>query len=227
MREGIDGEWIAALEARGIRTAILAWFDFKSEPVAVWTGWAPITPMGSGDSLLDGITFEPINNGVLVEIGGNQFSYSGSEELELSLALPAFPPDELVAASLDPEEYQGRTAILWRALMVTLPTATTPAEWAFRRIRAGSLDNLRVSNDGDEHRFTISVEAHASMISSATGSTYLDQSRLDPTDTSQFYAVSIANNPQTPGGGGSPPAGFAGMAAAARNKASSWMGGSS
>ena len=37
------------------------------------------------------------------------------------------------------------------------------------------------------------------MISSASGSTYLDQTLFDPADTSQAYAVSIANNPNTPG----------------------------
>lgn len=216
MRPGVNGEWIAALEARGIRTALLGWFNFKSEPVAVWTGWTSIMPMGTGDSLLDGITFEPIANGVPVQIGDNSFNYSGSEELEISLALPSFPPEELVAASLDPEEYQGRTAIMWRALMVTMPSATTPAEWAFRRVRAGTLDNLRITNDGEEHRFTISIEAHQSMITNATASSYLDQPRLDPADQSQNYAVSIANNPRTPGRASSVQTGFAGMIAKAK-----------
>lgn len=200
MRPGIDDQWKNALEAAGIRTGILVWFDFLSEPVAVWTGWTSITPLGSGDSLLDGKTFEPINEGVLVQIGDNSFNYSGSEELELSLALPTFPPEELVAASLDPEEYQGRTAIVWLALMITPPTHEAPAEWSFRRVRAGTLDNLRISNDGQMHQFTISIEAHASMISSASASSYLDQPTFDPTDESQRYAVTIANNPRTPGG---------------------------
>ena len=204
MRSGVDQEWMDALEARGIRTALLAWFDFKSEPVAVWTGTTSIMPLGTGDSLLDGITFEPMAHGVPVQIGDNTFNYSGSEELELSLALPTFVPEELVAASMDAEEYQGRTAIMWRALMVTMPNATTPAEWSFRRIRAGTLDNLRISNDGENHFFTISIEAHASMITNASASSYLDQEAFDPTDFSQRYAVSIANNPRTPGGVSAP-----------------------
>lgn len=224
MRPGIDSEWTDALAARGIRTALLIWFDFKSEPVGVWTGATSIMPMGTGDSLLDGVTFEPIANGLPVDIGGNQFNYGGSEELEIKLAMPNLPPEDLMGSILDTDEYQGRTAVMWRALMTTLPSATTPAEWQFRRVRAGSLDNVKIHNDGTNHIFSISIEAHASMISSATGSTYLDQPRLDPTDASQNFAVSIANNPQTPGGGSSAPTGFAGMVARSRASVASWNG---
>ncbi|MCW2365545.1 hypothetical protein M2341_000992 [Sphingobium sp. B7D2B] len=197
MREGVT-DWLDALSANGIRTGIMGWFDFASGPVAVWTGWTAIQPVGSGDAMLDGVRFEPLQEGIPVAIGENTYSYTGSDEMTVTLAVPSVPTHAMIAASLDPDEYRGRTAIIWRALMVTLPTTTQPAEWAFRRVRAGAMDKVVMSNNGQERLFTLTIEAHQSMITKASGSNYLDQPRLDPTDTSQDFAVSIANSPNTP-----------------------------
>lgn len=198
MRDGVTQDWLDALAAKGIRTALMGSFDFATGCVNVWTGWTAIQPIGSGDTMLDGIRFEPLQEGVPVAVGENTYSYSGSDEMTVTLAVASVPTDAMIAASLDPDEYRGRTAIIWRALMVTLPNATQPAEWAFRRVRAGAMDKVVMSNNGQERLFTLTIEAHQSMITKASGSNYLDQPRFDPTDTSQDYAVSIANSPKAP-----------------------------
>lgn len=199
MRDGITGEWLDALEAQGIRTAIMGYFDFKSDPTRLWTGWTTIQPIGSGDIYLDNYVFDPVAEGVPIQIGENTFSYQGSDQLELALAVPQTAPDALIAASLDSSEYKGRRAILWRALMITPPNAVAPATWAFRRIRSGIMDKLSLSYDGQQRLFTLTIESHAASITNATASTYLDQPLFDPDDTSQAYAVSIANDPRVPG----------------------------
>ncbi|MCD1591814.1 hypothetical protein K7H13_13755 [Qipengyuania citrea] len=198
----LHAEWSAKLRNEfGITPAIFGWFDFKSGPVGVWTGTHPITPKGTGDIELDNKTFDPLVNGAPINIGTNNFSYQGSEAFTLSMAIPESPSTYVQAASVDPEEYQARTAILWRAMMVTAPTPGQEGIWAFRRVRAGAMDELSISYNGKEHLFTLTIEAHASMISAATGSNWLDQKRFDPLDTSQDFAVSIANNPSNPSRG--------------------------
>jgi len=199
MRDGITGPWLDALEAEGIRTAIMGFLDFKTEPARLWTGWTALQPMGSGDIYLDNYVFDPIAEGIPIQIGENAFTYQGSEQLSLALAVPQTAPDSLVAASLDSTEYKGRKAILWRALMISAPNATTPAVWAFRRIRSGIMDKLSVSYDGQQRLFTLTIESHSASITNASASTYLDQPLFDPLDTSQAYAVSIANDPRVPG----------------------------
>lgn len=199
MRDGITGPWLDALEAEGIRTAIMGFFDFKTEPARLWTGWTSIQPMGSGDIYLDNYVFDPIAEGIPIQISDNNFSYQGSEEISLALAVPQTAPDALVAASLDSTEYKGRRAILWRALMITPPNAVAPATWAFRRVRFGMMDKLSLSYDGQQRLFTLTIESHSASITNASASTYLDQPLFDPLDTSQAYAVSIANNPRVPG----------------------------
>lgn len=198
MRVGTNSEILAALEAAGITTALLATLEFKSETINVWTGVGELTVNGSGDSLLNGKAFTPLAHGVVVNIGDNSFTMSGSDALTISLAIPSAPSQAIGAASVHPDEYQGRNATLWRALMIAPPGAGTPPAWVFRRVRSGAMDMVEVSGDGLSHIFTLTIEGHASMISNATGSTYMDQKRFDPADTSQAYVAACANGDPAP-----------------------------
>ena len=85
MRPGTTPEITAALAEAGITTALLARLDFKSGTVCAWTGGHSIKVTGWADSLLNDQTFHPLENGVIVDIGDNSFSYSGSEALEIAL----------------------------------------------------------------------------------------------------------------------------------------------
>lgn len=198
MRFGTDNSILAALEAAGITTAILGSLEFKSETINVWTGAHPLTIQGSTDSTLDGKTFDPFVHGVVLNIGDNSFSMSGSDALEISLAIPSAPSQAISAASVYPDEYQGRNATLWRAIMIAPPGVGAPPTWAFRRIRSGAMDTVQITNDGTAHIFKLSIEGHASMISNATNSTYMDQQRFDPSDTSQDFVAQCANGDPAP-----------------------------
>ncbi|MBB5709446.1 hypothetical protein [Sphingomonas xinjiangensis] len=198
MRYGTNTEILNALEAAGITTAILGSLEFKSETVNVWTGAHPLTISGSADTSLDGKTFDPLVHGVVLNIGDNAYSMSGSEALKIALAIPSAPSEAIAAASVYPEEYQGRNATLWRALMIAPPGVGTPPTWVFRRIRSGAMDTVEISNDGQAHTFTLSIEGHASLISNATNSTYMDQKRFDAADTSQDYVAACANGDPAP-----------------------------
>lgn len=207
MRLGVgdNSAWTTALaSSTGITTGLLARFEFASGTVFCWTGPFTLQPGGSGDSLLDGNTFEPIAEGILIDAGSNQYNYTGSEALTLAMAIPSSPTTAMANSSHDPTEWQGRTCVIWRCVMTTLPTATTPAAFSYKRVRSGAMDLLDIAHDGKTHSFTLTVEAHASMISSATNSTYLDQkTRFDSSDTSQDFAINIANNPDAPTRGAS------------------------
>ena len=198
MTKGLGTDWQNALAAAGIRTGWLARFDFESETVRVCTLADSLTVSGTGDAALDGGTFSPIGDGAVVTVGENGYSYQGSEALRLSLAIPSSPSIAIANAGIYPSEYLGRMAWVWRAIMTTDPTATTPGVWAFRRIRAGAMDQVRVTHDGEQHLFELTIEAHSSMISQATNASYLDQPLFDPGDHSQDFAVNIANGSPAP-----------------------------
>jgi len=198
-RPGTDQTILDALAAAGITTAYLIRLDFASETACIWTGANAITVAGSGDSLLDDMTFDSVAAGNAVSIGDNAFGGDGSEAFQMSVAIPTSPPAALAAAQVYPNEYRGRQATVWRGLLIRdASNALAQPVWTFRRVRSGAMDKVSISNDGTTHTFTLTIESHAASVSQATNASYLDQPRFDPEDTSQAYAVSIANGGQAP-----------------------------
>lgn len=198
MRPGTTTALTDALEAPQIVTALLCRLDLQNGPAFLWTGSHPIQVSGSGDSLLDGNIFDPLVHGLALQIGDNSFSYTGSDPLTISLAIPSDVSEEISIASVYPEEWRARPATFWRALMVPSPDPLGEPGWLFRRVRTGAMDKLEIQADGFSRTFNLTIEGHASLISTATGSTYLDQKRFDPADTSQDFAVAIGNGDPAP-----------------------------
>lgn len=198
MRNGVTQEVQDTLAAVGITTGLAARLDFQSETLFVWTGAARIMPSGSGETLLDGNTFEPLAQGVIVDVGENTYTMTGSDEFQISLAIPADASSAITASQIYPAEYQSRPATIWRVFLYPQTDPLAPPLWLFRRIRAGSMDKVEIQNDGQTNKFLLTIESHQSTISNATNQTYLDQPRYDPNDTSQDYAVSIANGDPAP-----------------------------
>ncbi|MCI1143236.1 hypothetical protein MOP88_14445 [Sphingomonas sp. WKB10] len=166
--------------------------------MGIWTGAEQLTVQGSADSLLNNMTFEPLVHGVVLDIGENNMSMSGSDALKIALGIPNDPSISVSAAMVDPDEYQARQATLWRAIMIASATPGAPPTWAFRRIRTGRMDTLEISDDGTSRKFVLGIEGHAGLISSATNQTYQTQKALDPSDTSQDYVLSCANGSPAP-----------------------------
>jgi len=209
MRNGITAREIEAVSAPKIITAYALRLDFASETIFAWTGVGAAEPNGSGDTDLDGNRFEPLAAGVTHDVGSNTMTYSGSDELTISIAVPATPHATIAAAQVLPAEYQSRPVIVWRGLLWPQADPLAPPIWLFRRIRTGAMTKLEVTNDGTMHNLTLTIESHQALVSNATNQTYLDQKRYDPADTSQDYAASIANGDPAPskpvvsyGGGG-------------------------
>lgn len=198
MRSGMTPEVMTALGADEIITALMVRLEFQTETMFVWTGSHPIIPSGSGDSAMDGNQFEPLINGVIVDIGENAFSYSGSDAFEMAVALPSSPSLAISNAEVFPSEFQGRTAIVWRAIRLPSGDPLAPPVWFFKRIRTGAMDTVETTNDGSSHTFKLTIESHQARISQATQQTYLDQKRYDPADTSQDYAAALANGDPAP-----------------------------
>ena len=100
MRDGITSTEIDLVSRPTLTTAYAARLEFQSETIFMWTGAHPIEITGSGDTLLDGNRFEPLVAGIMVDVGENTYSYSGSDEFTISLAIPASPSTAISAASV-------------------------------------------------------------------------------------------------------------------------------
>lgn len=189
---------VSAVTAPTITTALAARLDFRSGTVFVWTGVGSIVvPANSGDSLIDGQTFDALAH-ELIDIGENTYTMGGSGELVVTLNVPAAPDVTIAAASVFPNEYQGRSAVLWRAIKIDTGNPLEAPQWLWRRIRSGTMDKVEIQADGTYHKFTLTIESHSGKISNATNQTYLNQRQYDPSDSSQDYAPSIANGDPAP-----------------------------
>jgi hypothetical protein len=197
MRDNMSADVIGAISAPVITTALFGRLEFQSEVVFVWTGVGSILVTGSGDSLMDGNTFDALADGV-VQIGANSFTKNGSDELTVTLSVPSEPNTAIAAASVYPSEFRARSAYLWRGLLIPPADPLGQPLWVIRRIRTGKMDHVEITNDGQSHQFILTIESHQANISNASNQTYLNQKRYDPTDTSQDFAVSIANGQPAP-----------------------------
>jgi hypothetical protein len=191
-------ELVSAVTAPTITTAIAARLNFKSGTIFLWTGIGTIiAPANTGDSVLDGQTFDALAH-EMVEIGENTFSMGGSGELVITLNVPAAPDVTIAAASVYPNEYQGRSAVLWRVVKIDTGNPLAQPVWLFRRIRSGTMDKVSIQADGTYHKFALTIESHSGKISNVTNQTYLNQRRYDSNDSSQDFAPSIANGDPAP-----------------------------
>jgi hypothetical protein len=208
MRAGITSQVQDTLNSGTIVTAMAARLDFQSETLLVWTGASTIQANGSGDTLLDGNVFQPFAQGVPVDVGENSFSLSGSAEFQMSIAIPSDAGTGITASQVYPSEYQGRPATVWRVFLVPQADPLAAPIWIFRRIRSGAMDKVEITNDGSTNKFTLTIESHQSSITNATNQTWLDQRKYDPNDSSQDFAVSIANGDPAPSKGSNAGAGL-------------------
>jgi hypothetical protein len=189
---------VAAVTAPSIVTAIAARLDFKAETIFTWTGVGSIkAPANTGDSLLDNQQFDAIDPD-LVDIGENTYTMGGSGELTVTLNVSSAPPNAIAAAMVYPNEYQGRSAVLWRVVKIDTGNPLAQPVWIFRRIRSGTMDKVSVQADGQSHRIMLTIESHGGKVSNATNQTYLNQRAYDPADSSQDFAPSIANGDPAP-----------------------------
>lgn len=194
----LSTDWTDTLaREHGITTAVLMRADFLSGPCFIWTGQYSFTPTGYSDALLVGNQFDPLATGVPLEISENSFSFTGSDTLQISLGVSDPLPVVLSEAALHATEYKSRRFVMWRAVQFASPELGTPAVWLIERTRLGSMDELEIRRGGGSATFVLTVESHASRISAASQSLWLDQKKIDPNDTSQDFVSSITNGHPT------------------------------
>lgn len=189
----IDPQWSALLAARGIQTAYLIRLDFSTQTTLVWTGGYAITPTGTGDDKLEGLTFAPFIDGALYNVGDNQYSTSGSGPLDITISVPETLPDVLAQSQINETVYLARPAYMWRAVMVSQAGLSTPATWLFKRVRTGAIDTMNFVADGEGSVCKITIGSHATYISNALQTQWSDQRRIDPNDSSQDYQYSVSD----------------------------------
>jgi len=183
-----DSTQIAALDAEVIKPVFFAWLDIDTDPIRANTSGKNVTPIGTGDSDLDGHEFFGIS-GQFVDISPVSFKQGGSDSVTATLSGIPGLDDDTLALIEDPANWRGRDARLWRIVR----DASNVQQGGFHAYYTGKMTSLTHSGSAESELLTVTIEGYLSVFSAPSNNTYLSQSRYDSGDLSAQAAIAIAN----------------------------------
>ena len=182
------GDASTALDEAYIRPIFFAYLDIDGDPLRACTANQSITINGTGDTDLDGFTFDGIDP-QFIDIGSVKERDGGSETVSCKLSGLVGVDDSLLALIGDPAKWQGRIARLW----FIIRDRTNVDRGAITSYYTGYMIALSISGSPQSQTIEMSIESYLAAFSKASNRTYLDQELFDPGDLSARAAVAIAN----------------------------------
>ncbi|KTT72614.1 hypothetical protein [Sphingomonas endophytica] len=190
-----DAAASAALDLQVIRPVFFAYLDILGDPLRACTAGRSLVVQGTGDSELDGFTFDGIDPTV-VDIGPVRAKDGGSEAVTAKLSGILTLDAGLLALIGDGATWQGRTARLWRMIR----DEDGVQRGAIQSYYTGWMTALSITGDPvGGQTINLTIEAYLAAYSQASNRSYQDQELFDPGDLSARAAIAIAN-----GNSGSP-----------------------
>lgn len=169
--------------------------DIATDPVQVWTGPGIFAPTGTGDTALDGYTFDSAP-AVLSLSDAIESSENGSP---LTLTAPASELDEVILRQVvrDKRQYQGRKAWIWLGFLDTDDDTSVLSSPPIRRIKFGHMLSISITEDaenGGSASLIVDVDQGRAR---GRNMRVQDHNRIwDGEDTFGNYVQPLANRPQ-------------------------------
>lgn len=185
---GPDATASAALGASVLHPCWVGWLDFSGDPVRVTTAPYSVTFTGTGDTDLDGFTFEAANP-QFIKVGPVKHREDGSETVTATMSGMVTVDTDLLNIIGNPALWRGRAAALWLMLYDT-NLARIGNVWRFY---TGTMVAAPISGSPEEQSIDIQIESYLASLSQPSGRTYLDQQNYDAGDLSAAAAIAIAN----------------------------------
>lgn len=190
-----DAAASAALDAQVIRPVFFCYLDIVGDQLRACTAGRSLKLDGTGDPDLDGFVFEGIDAKV-VEIGPVRAKDGGSDAVIARLSGLVTLDNELLNLIGDADNWQGRTARLWRMIR----DEDGVQRGAIQHYYTGWMTALAITGDpASGQTLNLTIEAYLAAYSAASNRSYMDQELFDADDLSPRAAVAIAN-----GNSGSP-----------------------
>ena len=162
-----------------LRLHKLAYADFVGDPVRITDAPKPVVPSGTGDTLLDGFTFDNFDH-TLMEISSSDKGENGSGPLEVTLSGLVGIDTDLLNIIGDVTKWKGRLAAFYFILLDESFTQVGNI-WSFH---TGRMVNAYFSGSPDNVKVTVIIENYLASLFEPSGRTYLDQATFDPGDLS-------------------------------------------
>jgi hypothetical protein len=186
-----------------IRPFWVGFIDIAGDVVRVTTLPANLTITGTGDTDLDGQTFESLP-AAFVEVTPVVHSDRGSDTVTATLSGIPGGDTAFLSAMANPANWRGRIARLWRGL----------ADANFQPVviegyYTGYIMDCSFAGDPNGQTVSLNIENYLALLSQPRARTYQDQGEHDPADISAARIRAAANGIQSAsgiqsGGGGAP-----------------------
>ncbi len=187
MSRGLNPLLETELQKPMIRPVWIIRLDIQDDPVQVWTGAGELSPVGTGDTALDGFTFDGIGN--IGEIGAIADSETGSQVLKLGLPGVEIDKDLLNQVVNQTKVWQFKNAWVWFGLL----DENTNLVYNPFRVKTGRIDTMKASHTGKTGRMDVEIESHQAYISRTLDTKYAEQNEIDEDDISQSFIHDLAN----------------------------------
>lgn len=185
---GPDASASAALGASVLHPCWVGWLDFSGDPVRVTTAPYNVTFTGTGDTDLDGFTFEAMNP-QFIGISPVTHSDGGSDTVTAVMSGLVSVDTDLLNIIGNPALWRGRDAALW-LMLYDANLARIGNVW---RYYTGKMVAAPIKGSPDEQSVEVVIENYLASLSQVSGRTYLDQQSYDAGDLSAEAAIAIAN----------------------------------
>ncbi|MFS0771032.1 hypothetical protein [Sphingomonas sp. 1P08PE] len=183
-----------ALDAQVIRPVFFCYLDILGDPLRANTSGHTIAFTGTGNTDLDGFSFDGIDPTV-VDIGPVRNKDGGSDSVTAKLSGLVTLDSALLNIVGNKANWQGRTGQLWRMIRDENGTQRGAVQHYF----TGWMTSLTIGGSPESQTINLTIQSYLAAYTAASNRTYLDQETFDPGDLSARAAIAIAN-----GNSGSP-----------------------
>lgn len=208
MSRDLTSETTQALQQPSVRPVLIGRLDILNDPIYSWTGPGLFVPTGSGDSALDGNTYDPAEAFIDISVIQEDQGIGGP----VTITAKAHLRDEPLLRQLvrDRREWRGRPAYLWLGLLNEAEDAVIPHP---TRIKTGVMTNMLIRREAEAASVEVLIDTDLGNARSAEFR-WIDHSRYQENDTFASYILRLANKPRGfergnynvpgPAGGGRP-----------------------
>jgi hypothetical protein len=183
-----DAPTKTALGAQVVRPAFLAYLDFVGDPVRATTWEVSLQPASTGDADLDGHLFTAISP-QFGSVGAVKRQTGGTDTVTATLSGIVGPDSDLLNLLGDETMWKGRVARLW----FILKDETGANIGAFVPYYTGRMVDYSIDMAGDTQTVSLLIETYLAVLTDASNSTYLNQSKFNPGSSSAALTIAVAN----------------------------------
>ena len=190
MSRTITAALSAALQLSTIRPVLIGRLDIATDPVYAWTGPGIYAPSGTADSILNGISFDPV--APFVSVSDIQEDQGIGKPVTMIFSGHDVDEELLIQVVRDKRAWRGKNAYLWLGLLDTNEYSVIADP---TRIKTGVITQMKTMRTEETAVVEVIIDQDLGNAKSAPFR-WLDHTRLFSSDTFSTYMIKLGNRPQ-------------------------------